>query len=229
MNDPTTDPAAALLRKWAKGDARAGDRLLRLNLDALHRFFINKVAEQDVPDLIQVTMLECTKAVGTFQGNSKVRTWLLGIGHNVLLHHYRWRGRKGDKIDPQSDSTFDVVDTSRMSSLLASRREQEMVVDALRRIPIDQQVILELAYWEGLTGEDCGVVLGLTLPNVRGRLRRAKDSLRAALKTGSGTSSEKDSVSERLGEWITGIHQKLGEDSQGRLQKIKEWASLDVP
>jgi RNA polymerase sigma factor (sigma-70 family) len=229
MNDPTNAAAAELLRKWAEGDANAGNRLLRLNLDVLHRFFINKVAEEDVPDLIQVTMLECTKAVGTFKGNSKVRTWLLGIGHNVLLHHYCERGRKGDKIDPRSDSTFDVVDTSRMSSLLPSRREQEMVVDALRRIPIDQQVILELAYWEGLTGEECGVVLGLTLPNVRGRLRRAKESLRAALKTDSGTNSEKDSVSDRLGEWITGIHQKLGEDSQGRLQRIKGWACDDAP
>ena len=228
MNDPKNDPAAELLRKWAEGDARAGDRLLRLNLDALHRFFINKVAERDVADLIQETMVQCTRSRGTFEGGSKVRTWLLGIANNVLLHHYRWRGRKGDKLDPGTDSTFDVVDTSRMSSLLARRREQELVVDALRRIPIEQQVILELTYWEGLTGEECGVVLGLGLPNVRGRLRRAKASLKAALQAGSGSSVEKESVSEKLGEWIMGIHQRLGDDSQERLRKIGEWRENEV-
>lgn len=221
------DPAIDLLRRWAAGDAQAGDRLLRLNLDVLHRFFINKVAEKDVADVIQVTLLECTKAIGSFEGTAKFRTWLLGIANNVLLHHYRWRGRKGDKLDPGSDSTFDIVDTSRMSSLLARRREQEIVVDALRRIPIDQQVILELYYWEDLTAEECAMVLGLSLSAIKGRLRRAKRSLKESLATGRGTSSEKASVSQRLGEWIVGIHRKLGEDSQARLHALKEWGEDD--
>lgn len=221
------EPAIEFLRRWVAGDAQAGDRLLRLNLDVLHRFFINKVAEKDVADLIQMTLLECTKAIASFEGTAKFRTWLLGIANNVLLHHYRWRGRKGDKVDPGIDSTFDVVDTLRMSSLLARRREQEIVVDALRRIPIDQQVILELYYWEDLTAEECATVLGLSSAAIKGRLRRAKRSLKESLAAGSGTNSEKASVSQRLGEWIVGIHQKLGEDSQARLRVLKEWAEDD--
>ena len=220
--------AALLLANWAAGDKVAGDRLLRRHIGVLHRFFINKVAEKDVADLIQETMLQCTTSLTRFEGNSRFRTWLLGIARHVLLHHYRWRGRKGCRLDPGVDSTSELVEASRMSSLLARRREQEMVLEALRRIPIEQQVILELTYWEGLSGPECSEVLGLSLPNVRSRLRRSKVSLKKVLALGLGNSAEKESVTVRLGEWICGIHQEMGSDSKARLRRIQEW-SEDMP
>lgn len=56
-----------------------------------------------------------------------------------------------------------------------------MIVDALRRIPVELQIALELHYWEGLSASEFADVLDIPLGTVKTRLRRAKQRLRAEL------------------------------------------------
>jgi RNA polymerase sigma-70 factor (ECF subfamily) len=49
------------------------------------------------------------------------------------------------------------------------------------RLPMDQRIALELAYWEGLSGPEVATVLGVNANTVRSRLARARDALRAEI------------------------------------------------
>ena len=58
---------------------------------------------------------------------------------------------------------------------------KELLLAGLSKIPIDDQIALELAYFEGMEGDDIARVLEINANTVRSRLSRARDKLRAAL------------------------------------------------
>jgi len=221
---------AELLEAWAADDRTAGGVLLDRHFDPLHRFFINKVHEDAVSDLAQDTLLVCVKSRGNFRSESKFRTFLLGIARHQLLHHYRRRKRKEgrlDPIDPQEESANSVLEPQRMSSLLVRRREQALMLAALRTIPIDYQVVLELFFWEDLTGHECATILEIGLGAVKGRLSRAKLALREALEQAEAPPADKASVTESMGEWIMGIHDFILAGSPKGAAKLREWDACD--
>ncbi len=170
---------AELLEAWAGGDKAAGERLFERHFEAVARFFRNKLAA-DVAheDLIQQTFLGCVEARDRFRGEASFRSFLFAIAHRQLAKH--WRSRSRDRLDFQTVSIFDL-DAS-PSAALAQNQEQQRLLLALRRIPIDSQVALELHYWESMTAAEIGEVLGIPLGTAKTRLRRAKQLLEAELR-----------------------------------------------
>jgi len=65
--------------------------------------------------------------------------------------------------------------------MVAEDRRQQMMLSALRRIPIDHQTMLELHYWEGMTALEIGGMLEVPVGTAKTRLRRAKQLLAAEL------------------------------------------------
>ena len=53
--------------------------------------------------------------------------------------------------------------------------------EALRRIPLELQVALELYYWEGMAGPELAAALDLPEGTVRTRLRRGRQLVREQL------------------------------------------------
>jgi RNA polymerase sigma-70 factor (ECF subfamily) len=65
--------------------------------------------------------------------------------------------------------------------VVARDQDQQKLLLALRRIPLDSQVALELHYWEAMTAAEIGQVLDVPLGTAKTRLRRAKQLLEAEL------------------------------------------------
>ena len=154
--------------------------MVRRHFAVLERFFANKVHEGDRADLIQATLLECTRSVDRFRGESRFCTYLLSIARNVLLHHYRTCARKLDRIDPLSSSVVEVMVDATLGSADAVG-ERHAVWQALRRLPLELQMVIELRYFEHLTLDECAVVLGTCPSAVSRRIHRAKRRLRGVL------------------------------------------------
>ena len=64
---------------------------------------------------------------------------------------------------------------------LAARERGELLRAGLARIPLDDQIALELAYFEGMSTRDIASVLEINANTVRSRLSRARDKLREVL------------------------------------------------
>lgn len=166
-----------LLERWRSGDARAGSDLLKRHVEMLHRFFWSKASGQ-VEDLIQQTFVACVEAKDRFREQSTFRAYLLGLARHKLYDHYRVHARTSD-LDFTSASVADLQQSP--SSALAQREDERLLSLALRRIPVDQQMALELTYWENLSAPEIAVALGIPENTVYSRLRRAKEHLREAL------------------------------------------------
>lgn len=171
----TTDDLE-LLRAWRAGDRRAGDELLCRYFDQMYRFFRNKV-DADVEDLVQRTFVGCIEGRDRFQERSSFRTYLFAIAHNVLRDRFRRAQRVPMDLNERS-----VVDLGAGPlSIINARGEEVLLIQALRRIPVESQVLLELYYWEDLAVAQLAEIVEITLEAARSRLRRARQQLEASI------------------------------------------------
>ena len=166
-----------LLDQWARGDSRAGNELMRRNVDALLRFFYGK-AEGHSEDLVQATLLTCVEARDRFRGEGSFRSFMFGVARNVLLRHYR-NVHNRRPIDPLASSIHDLATSP--SGAAIRMQQHELLRLALSHVPIDFQIALELHYFEGLSPAEIADVLEIEPPTVRTRLHRGRGHLRTAL------------------------------------------------
>lgn len=167
-----------LLDAWCGGDNRAGDALIRRHFEAICRFFRSKLGE-DVEDLIQRTFQICTVRRRELDPEGSFRGFLFGVARNLLLDDLRRRYRRGEHEDIHACSLRDLGTTP--SEAVARDERERMIHEAMRRIPLEQRLLLELAHWEGLSGREIAQALEIGENTVRSRLARARAALRGEL------------------------------------------------
>ena len=161
-----------LLERWRQGDKGSEKQLLERYFPLLYRFFSNKVPV-DVDDLVQKTMVALVSGRDRFEGRSTFRAYLLSIARFQLYEHVRQRKRSSEVIEYDSVSAFDLSPSP--SALAAARRDQQLMLEALRRIPLNFQIALELHYWEDMNGPELAEALGIPVDTVYSRLRKARE------------------------------------------------------
>ncbi len=167
-----------LLDAWRAGDRVAADALFERHFAAVCDFFRNKVSE-GVDDLVQRTFVTCIEVQSGFEGRSSFRAYLLGVARKTLLRHYRERYRDGSTFAPLVTSVCDLDPSP--SAMTAKHREHAALLAALRKLPLDLQIAVELYYWEELTMREIAAVLEVPSGTAASRLRRAKAALQHTL------------------------------------------------
>lgn len=197
-----------LLRAWQRGDLRAGDALFRRLFGPLRRFFANKVREpQHLEELLARTLELLVRRCKAFEGRSRFRTYALGIARNVLRDYYR--GYVWDKRTVPLESRSIVEMGASPWSALAEGREHRLLLHALRRIPLAQQIVLELYYWEEMSASQTAAVLGVPEGTVRGRVRRAKQLLKAELAKLARSPKELETTVGNLDRWAAALREQM--------------------
>lgn len=162
-----------LLAAWRAGDTGAGELLVARYWTSVSRFFRSKVGD-DGADLISQTFLALVEST---QPIENVKAYLFTIARRRLADHFRTQARRATDLSVSS-----VVDLATgPATQLSRRRKGELLRDGLARIPVDDQIALELSYVEGLSTKEIADVLEINENTVRSRLSRARDKLREVL------------------------------------------------
>lgn len=199
-----------LLTAWSGGDAGAGEALVKRHVGSVYGFFRNKL-EGDVDDIVQRTFVACLESLPRFRAESSFRTYLFAIARNTLLMELRARYRGPTQVDASTDSVFDLGargDPSLPSSI-EGHRQQVLLLRALRHIPLDDQIALELFYWEGLSSREIGDVLGRPDATVRTQLRRARQRLDASIADLGEDAGLVTSTTEGFEDWVARVRAAL--------------------
>lgn len=196
-----------LLQAWRGGDRDAGSALFERHFSSICRFFANKVGA-DVDELVQKTFTACVEGRDRFEGRSSFRTYLFAVAHNVLRSHLRGRHRARERFDLGVTSVHDLGLSP--VALIARKREQKLVLNALRHIPVEHQTVLELYFWEGLTARELAEILGIPEGTVRGRIRRARQLLDDQLQTLAESEALLESTASDLEDWARSLREQLG-------------------
>jgi RNA polymerase sigma factor (sigma-70 family) len=197
-----------LLAAWRSGDRRAGEQLFDRHFKALTRFFRNKVrgeaaAGDGMDDLIQQTVLGLLEAKHEFRGQGSFRSFVFGVAYNVLRSHYRRARRDADRLDFGVTSIFDLA--AGPAEAIADKHEQRLLLEGLRKIPVEHQVLLELYFWEPLPAAEIAAILEVPEGTVRTRIRRAKQLLEAELQRLSKDPRLLESTLSNLEDWARSV------------------------
>ena len=199
-----------LLEAWRAGDGEAGRELFERHIGVLSRFFRNKVGEER-EDLIQRTLLRCVESRDRLRDGASFRAYLLRVARSRLYDHLaRIRG-SAKRPDPLLTSVADVGLSP--SRIVAKSEQDQLLLLALRRLPLDLQVALELHYWEGLTTAELAEVLEIPQGTVKTRLFRARNLLREDLVVLERAGSLPSSTPHDLDAWALSLRGAVDESS----------------
>jgi RNA polymerase sigma-70 factor (ECF subfamily) len=165
-----------LLDRWRADDQEAGNQLFKRYFPQLCQFFENKLDGDDVAELVQRTFLACVRNRDVFRKQSSFRTYMFAIARNELYAFFRRKRVQADRIDFEHSSVA-ALGTS-PSSALARNEQHALLLQALRSVPVEQQLLLELHYWEELDAGELAEVFGVERTTARTRLHRARERLR---------------------------------------------------
>lgn len=168
------DDDFVLLDAWRGGDRTAGDALLRRHFDGMYRFFRNKI-DHGVDDLIQRTFTACIAAKGDIRKQSTFRTYLFTIARHELYHHWSRTRRDDQRFAPAETSVAQMGGSA--SSIMAREQEQRLLLRALRMLPLELQLVIELHYWEQLSTQEIAEILDVPQGTAKSRMRRAREQL----------------------------------------------------
>lgn len=165
---------AELLARWCEGDHQAGNELCHTHYGEIRRFFAGKTA-RDVDELVQVTFLACVQSRDRFRGECSFRTFLFAIARRQLYKYFRRNQR--DEVLDFGVTSLSSMDTGPVTHT-ARNEEHAQLMDALCKLPLEQQLLMEMYYWEEMKPKDLAEIFEVSEKTIHTRLFRARKALR---------------------------------------------------
>lgn len=183
---------------WSIASSRDGDafgELFERHADAVYNHCFRRTGSwSTAEDLTSVVFLEAwrKRRQVKFEGES-VLPWLLAVANNSIrnanrsLRRYRRLLTKLPKpvaIPDQSDEAIGRID---------DERAMGNILGAFNQLSQQDQEIVSLCDWSGLSYEEAAIALGIAVGTVRSRLSRARARLRDLLnETASAVSAKNE-------------------------------------
>ncbi|MEM9414601.1 MAG: sigma-70 family RNA polymerase sigma factor [Planctomycetota bacterium] len=166
------DRETIALAQGGRADARAA--LVRELQDVWYRYAFSILRSPDqAKDAAQETAMRFLKALPQFRGDSKLKTWSLGIATNVCRERRRQRTPLA-LAEPHTDP--DPSPGPRRTAELKEQRERLLAV--LGDLPDRQREAVALRYFEQLSVRDTAEAMGCAEGTVKATLSQAIRSLR---------------------------------------------------
>ncbi len=143
-------------------------------------------------DVAQETWRRVLSSIATFEGKSRLASWIVQIAKNRAKTRLERRKREiliGDEgLDPTA-TWFDGFGQWRSSpaawdtpeSSLEHERQKQLLADALLTLPARQRVVVTLRDVEGMDAATASETLGISQENQRVLLHRGRAALRDAV------------------------------------------------
>lgn len=150
-----------------------GQDILRL----VYSYVNNKELAED---LTQDIFVKCYKALHTYRGKSKLKTWLWRIAINHCKDFLKsWYNK--NVIVSENESSNNRTKKEMVEQVIIQKEEDDQLIFALMTLPIKYREVIYLFYYEELLIKDITVLTGTTDNTVKTRLRRAKELLKERL------------------------------------------------
>lgn len=166
------------LVKKAKQSIQAFDELYEYYLPKIFGYILNRTANKAVAeDITSKTFIKAMTKIKQFKYKGYTfGAWLYRIAHNTLVDHFR----KNKNISLADMSRFEKEDDSANGAQKDER--QEIILEALRKIPRQYQEVLSLKFFEGLSNREMADILGCKKATLAVKLHRSLKAFQKVLK-----------------------------------------------
>ncbi|HIE52420.1 MAG TPA: sigma-70 family RNA polymerase sigma factor [Armatimonadetes bacterium] len=164
---------AALVQRALEGDTTAFDLLFYRYQDRVYTLCLGLLDDpEDARDAAQETFVHAYRGLRGFRGRAAFATWLYRIAVNTAHSFARRQRREARVRETMKMSAGDNPVEAHLTHLL--RRERIQAV--LRDLPPAHREVLVLKYYQDLSCEEIGAVLGTSMNAVKVRLHRARQA-----------------------------------------------------
>jgi len=173
------DTDEALLAGIVRGDELAFETLFRSYQRRLFRYLVGLVRNGAVTEeLVCETMTEVWRNARTFQGRSRVSTWIFGIASNKAKTALR--RLQNQEADPEL--VLQLEDPNPGPADEIARQELAgQVRAALEHLTPEHRQVVELTFMHGFSYQEIATIVGCPVNTVKTRMFHAKRRLREAL------------------------------------------------
>jgi RNA polymerase sigma-70 factor (ECF subfamily) len=173
----------AELWRAAGADPEAFGELYERHAQAVFAFCARRTGDLTLAeDLTSVVFLEAWRRRRSVRlsGHSAL-PWLLGTAHNVVRNQRRSLRRHRAAVLRLSANDVSPSGEEEVIARVDAQRTLSAALTAVERLPQEQQDVVNLVLWSGLSYQDAAQALGVPVGTVRSRVARARAALGASL------------------------------------------------
>ena len=175
-----------LIARLVDRDLRAFETLYRVYHPRLTRFLTNLLRRpQLVEEALNDTMMVVWKRPDSFNGRSKVSTWIFAIAYRTALKA-RSRDRSGPEAPETAPEPWDETDPERQ---LGRRQVQSALLTAMSQLSPEHRAVVDLTYFHEIDYRGIAEILDCPVGTVKTRMLHARKRLKGIL-------------AGRLGDWL---------------------------
>ena len=186
---PWSQDEAELVTELQGGSGTAFDWLVTHYSSSVYSLVSGMVSESsDAADITQDVFLKAFRGIRGFRRGSSLKTWLYRIAIREALNHRRWlwrHHRQQASIDgepAEGHTAVEIEDECKNPfEETATHEVQQAVQQGLREIPEVFRSAVILRDLEGMSYEEVGEVLGVSVGTVKSRILRGRRLLREIL------------------------------------------------
>jgi RNA polymerase sigma-70 factor (ECF subfamily) len=172
------DDDAQLMTRIRVRDLRAFEALYRRYHPRLTRFLLNLVRRpQMVEEVLNDTMMVVWNRPDSFQGASRLSTWIFGIAYRKALKALR----------RQDDPAEDLLAETRPSGepgpeqQLGARQAQAALREAMQVLSPDHRAVLDLTYFHEIGCREIAEIMDCPVDTVKTRMYYARRHLKRVM------------------------------------------------
>lgn len=167
---------AELLGKVARKDTRAFEALYELTSQSIFFYLCRLLQNRETAEDVHVEVFtQVWKNAGSFQGKSRVRTWMFGIARNLAFNEMR---REKIRETQELNETFSDEKTQRVYAEFA---QQQHLQKAMSAVSVKHREILDLVFYHGLSYQEVSDLLDIPENTVKTRVYYAKAAIKEIL------------------------------------------------
>ncbi len=176
-----------LISNFKNGNEKALSVLIERHQKEIFTYIFYKLMDETLAnDVFQDTFMKIivTLKEGRYNEEGKFVLWAKRIAHNLVIDHFRLKA-KHNKVsetsyDNEEFSIFDLISVQEenIEEQLISRQIQEDLMRMLEYLPENQQEVIKLRFFDGLSFKEIAEQTDSSINTTLGRVRYALINLR---------------------------------------------------
>ena len=167
-----------LLARVRAGDAAAFEELYRLYHPRLTRFLLRFIRRpQLAEEVLNDTLMVVWERADTFQGTSKLSTWIFGIAYRKAMKGLRRQD------EPVEDRDLELLASEAASpeDMTGQGKAQILLKQAMNELSADHQMVLDLTYYHEMGYREIAEIMDCPVDTVKTRMFHARRHLKKRL------------------------------------------------
>jgi len=173
-----------LIERVARGDVKAFETLYDRYSAMVYSLAARMLGQSIAEEMVQEVFILVWRKAQLYEPKRGVfSTWLMRVAHHRIIDELRRRRRQTQPISENAERPMeDLADMRPLTEqIMAQEARGAAVRAALSKLSLEQQAVIEQAYFKGLTQSDIAEKLQIPLGTVKTRIRLGLQKLRGEL------------------------------------------------